>query len=1419
MALCCVIGDPPLAKALTIVDQPGFKQVQTGEDVELSVSATGRNLQYQWYKNGIEMTGRTAAVLRLVDVKETDSATYMVRITEGRANSLWSAPGIITVLPGRGGTINICNWNINPGNRSVPVVHPDSGEKLTGTDWLAQPFVGQHEMDLRPVGPAVPFYGSELPGMWYKQPNSLRTIGHIEPGAAAMVQFRVWQTGTGVTFEEALENGSNYFASNIFSYTTGGAGSPPSIPPGPQGLEKFFYNSGLPVSEATITLEPSSTEVPLGESASLTAAAEGPGLRMQWFMNGLPLPGATGPSVEWENVSLEDQGTYWLAATDENGNTATSSPVVLVVSDRVSGTYNMCNWNLGTSAREVPVIHPDTDEALAGTAWLAQVFIGETEYDLQPAGPAMTFYQDPLKGFVRKDPSPARRAHGFAPGQKVMIQYRVWQAGTGAGFEEALGNGSDFFASNIFQLTLGGAGSPPSFPTSFNGLESFSFNDGLPVDKARILGGPDSRAFLSGQPASLEVQAEGRNLSFQWFRNGAAVTDSNTAVLDLGTADSGIEGTWSVVVSDDLGNSILSKPAVVLVNGARNGTIDICNWNLDGDMRSVPVVHPEDGPLTGTGWMAQVYAGNSAWKLAPVGPAMTFYGEEFPGFWLKEPSSARQVPGVLPGQDVTIQIRVWESAGGPDFESALTNGADFFASNVFQVTTGGVGSPPSFPAKINGLTEFHFNDGLPPEQAEIVGQTASKEVLMGSNLEIGVEAIGNDLSYSWTRNGVPMDGVDGPAIEFTEIRLEDQATYQVTVTDGSGHSVTGEPIVVLVNAATGGAINICNFGLEPGNRGVPVIHPEGDTPLTGTGWLAQAYAGSHAYDLAPVGPAVPFYGEEFAGYWFKEPSPTRRIPDIPAGREATVQIRIWESGTGSTFEEALESGSNFFASNIFTVVTGGAGSPPSLPATIDGLTGFEFNGGLPPEVATILTQPSHTRVKEGENFELSVEATGPGITYQWLFNTWTIPGANGPALSFDDASAVDEGTYEVVVTDENGETVLSEPAIVIVVPPAGGSIDICNWNLGSERRAVPVVHPETGIPLEGRDWIAQPFAGSSAFDMVPVGPALPFYTDDLAGLYRKELTPTRIIPHIPAGQPATIQIRVWESSVAPDFEDALEQGSNFFASNIFEVRTGGAGSPPSFPATIDGLQEFFYNSGLPQSRILWKDPAAIEYGTALSGVQLNAETDAPGSFDYSPAAGTVLPAGTHRLSAVFTPDNPAISPVEVAVTIQVLKATPSFTGRPVMNWPTDSPVEPLMFAGMEFSHPGTIAAFMPNGSPLEYGISMIRPGQNRITVRFTPADADNVNPLEMHFFIEGLLPKKEDVKPTNTKVTGSGITIELPVERNTFYQIEFSEDLIKWVVVFVSDDETSPDFQAALAETQEKGFYRIRSFTRVLQAN
>jgi len=75
--------------------------------------------------------------------------------------------------------------------------------------------------------------------------------------------------------------------------------------------------------------------------------------------------------------------------------------------------------------------------------------------------------------------------------------------------------------------------------------------------------------------------------------------------------------------------------------------------------------------------------------------------------------------------------------------------------------------------------------------------------------------------------------------------------------------------------------------------------------------------------------------------------------------------------------------------------------------------------------------------------------------------------------------------------------------------------------------------------------------------------------------------------------------------------------------------------------------------------ITWSVPSDIEGGTALSGSQLSASANVPGSIVYNPAIGTILPVGNNQpLTLTFTPtDAVGYYTITKTVYINVIKTT------------------------------------------------------------------------------------------------------------------------------------------------------------------
>ena len=79
---------------------------------------------------------------------------------------------------------------------------------------------------------------------------------------------------------------------------------------------------------------------------------------------------------------------------------------------------------------------------------------------------------------------------------------------------------------------------------------------------------------------------------------------------------------------------------------------------------------------------------------------------------------------------------------------------------------------------------------------------------------------------------------------------------------------------------------------------------------------------------------------------------------------------------------------------------------------------------------------------------------------------------------------------------------------------------------------------------------------------------------------------------------------------------------------------------------------------------IWATPAPITVGTALSATQLDASCNVPGTFNYSPAAGTTFPeVGSKTLSVTFTPtDTTDYNAATASVVLTVTGATVTVTG-------------------------------------------------------------------------------------------------------------------------------------------------------------
>jgi hypothetical protein len=178
----------------------------------------------------------------------------------------------------------------------------------------------------------------------------------------------------------------------------------------------------------------------------------------------------------------------------------------------------------------------------------------------------------------------------------------------------------------------------------------------------------------------------------------------------------------------------------------------------------------------------------------------------------------------------------------------------------------------------------------------------------------------------------------------------------------------------------------------------------------------------------------------------------------------------------------------------------------------------------------------------------------------------------------------------------------------------------------------------------------------------------------------------------------------------------------------------------------------------------WPAPAAIPYGTALSGTQLNATASVPGTFVYNPAPGAVLNVGAGQtLSVTFTPTDAAnYTTATISIPIAVLKATPTITWPPPAAIPYGTALSATQLdataAVGATNVPGTLVYTPSLGAVLNVGA-----GQT-LWVTFTPTDAANYTTATVSVTIDVLdanLPPTVPALGNLSTAVGRAVSLQL----------------------------------------------------------
>ena len=379
------------------------------------------------------------------------------------------------------------------------------------------------------------------------------------------------------------------------------------------------------------------------------------------------------------------------------------------------------------------------------------------------------------------------------------------------------------------------------------------------------------------------------------------------------------------------------------------------------------------------------------------------------------------------------------------------------------------------------------------------------------------------------------------------------------------------------------------------------------------------------------------------------------------------------------------SGTNL-PSPVSGTITGASGSF-SLPITAEGTTTITYAAtDSAGNVETLVTNSGNNVDSSTPTFTIKVDLTPPTVTCIQPAISWQATDATVSCSASDNA---------------NGSGLVGPSTFTLQT----------NVPAGTETSAV-TIPAVTVNDVAGNTSAPQPLQGSfgpfevdkkaPVISAPTISPASPIFGQSVTASYECTDGGSGVVLCGPAGSSAI--------AATPDTGSLTSPANSAVGTHTFTVtaqdQVGNASPSSSVTYTVSQATP----------TITWAAPAAITYGTALGAAQLNATASVAGSFVYTPAAGTVLTAGTQTLSVIFTPtDTTDYTTASATVQLVVGKASTTIT------WANPAAISygtPLSAAQLNATAnvAGTLVYTPAAGA-------ILTAGTQTLSVTFTPTDA------------------------------------------------------------------------------------------------
>jgi autotransporter-associated beta strand protein len=588
---------------LTVIDpiitnQPVSLTNNAGTTATFAVGFIGTAPGFQWFTNGLPLSGATSASLVLNNVSQTNAVNYTVVlsnafgvVTSSIASLTVIDPPVIITPPasltvnatsnatftvGYTGTAPSFQWFTNgaplsgANSATLTLVNVSQANAVDYTVVLANA-AGS-------VTSSPPAHLTVIDGpVITNQPASLTV------NATSNATFTVGYAGTAPSFQwftnGAPLSGANSSTLTLLNVSQANAVDYTVVLSNPAGSVTSSPAAHLTVIDGpVITNQPASLTVNATSNATFTVGYTGTAPSLQWFTNGLPLSGATSATLTLVNVSQANAVDYTVVLANAAGSVTSSPPAHLTVIDGPvitsqpssrtnnagttaiftvtnSGSASVYQWyKNGLNLSDVGNVSGATTAVLTLTNVLGA---DGADYSVTISN-AAGMVTSSLATLTVVDPFIMAQPVGVTNIAGSTVNFAVTAVGTAPLAYQWYQDGNPLYGETDSELTLtdiagGDAGLYTVVITNVYGARTSSPAILVTIPPL-IVSQPVSLIRLVGESAAFSVDVNGATpFSYQWSKNDTDLLSATNRILSLASVQLSDSGSYRVHVTNPLG--------------------------------------------------------------------------------------------------------------------------------------------------------------------------------------------------------------------------------------------------------------------------------------------------------------------------------------------------------------------------------------------------------------------------------------------------------------------------------------------------------------------------------------------------------------------------------------------------------------------------------------------------------------------------------------------------------------------------------------------------------------------------------------------------------------------------------------------------------------------------------------------------